>query len=91
MCLSRIDVNFVIKVADFGLSESMDTTKDYFRQSQDGIIKLPLKWMATECMSDGVFSEKSDVVRSWEDLTPPPPPPPPLLSFCPRAYPDFPF
>ena len=42
----RIDINFVIKVADFGLSESMDTTKEYFRQDKDAIIKLPIKWLA---------------------------------------------
>jgi len=56
-------MNFVIKVADFGLSESIDTSKDYFRQSQDEVIKLPLKWMAPESINDGLFSEKSDVVR----------------------------
>ena len=38
----------MIKVADFGLSESMDTSKEYFRQSQDDTIKLPIKWMAIE-------------------------------------------
>ena len=57
----RIDINFVIKVADFGLSESVGT-KEYFRQDKDSCIKLPLKWMAPESMEDGVFSEKSDVV-----------------------------
>ncbi len=56
-------MNFVIKVADFGLSESMDTTKEYFRQDEDTIIKLPIKWLALESTMDGVFSEKSDVVR----------------------------
>ncbi len=56
-------MNFVIKVADFGLSESMDTTKEYFRQDEDAIIKLPIKWLALESTMDGVFSEKSDVVR----------------------------
>ncbi len=52
----------MIKVADFGLSESIDTTKDYFRQDQDNAIKLPIKWLAPESINDGVFSEKSDVV-----------------------------
>ena len=60
----RIDLNFVIKVADFGLAESLDTTKDYFRQSQEANIKLPLKWMAPESMHDGIFSEHSDAVSN---------------------------
>ena len=60
---NRIDIHFVIKIADFGLSE--DTySKNYFRQStSDKSIKLPVKWMAPESLFDGVFSEKSDVVR----------------------------
>lgn len=53
----------MIKVADFGLSESMDTTKDYFKLMQDSTIKLPIKWLAPECVTDGKFSEKTDVVR----------------------------
>ncbi len=53
----------MIKVADFGLAESMDTNKEYFRQNEDVIIKLPIKWLALESTMDGVFSEKSDVVR----------------------------
>ena len=53
----------MIKVADFGLSESMDVTKEYFRQNKDTAIKLPVKWMAIESITDGIFSEKTDVVR----------------------------
>ncbi len=53
----------MIKVADFGLSESMDTTKDYFRQGGGDAIKLPIKWLAIESINDGIFSEKTDVVR----------------------------
>ncbi len=62
MC--RIDADFVIKVADFGLSERL-YSRNYFRQRKDeGDLKLPIKWMAIESLHDGVFSEKSDVVSS---------------------------
>ena len=39
---ARIDENWVIKIADFGLSELMTATKDYYRQSKDVNIKLPV-------------------------------------------------
>ncbi len=57
-----MDANFVIKVADFGLSEDV-YMKTYFRQEvkEEGV-KLPIKWMALESLHDGIFTEKSDVV-----------------------------
>ena len=58
----RIDFGFVIKVADFGLSESLDTSKEYFREIEGDMTKLPIKWLALESIIDGVFSEKTDVV-----------------------------
>ncbi len=57
----RIDSNFMIKVADFGLSESV-YTKTYFRETGGSRVKLPVKWMSMESLADGVFTEKTDVV-----------------------------
>ena len=57
----RIDMNMVIKVADFGLSVNTGT-KEYYRLTGDMGIKLPIKWMAPESLTDYMFSEKSDVV-----------------------------
>ena len=57
----RIDDQFIIKVADFGLAEDV-YTRGYFRQDKQSGPRLPIKWLAPESLRDGVFSEKSDVV-----------------------------
>ena len=51
----------IIKVADFGLSVNTGA-KEYYRLAGDMGIKLPIKWMAPESLSDFMFSEKTDVV-----------------------------
>ena len=58
-------------MADFGLSEDI-YDKNYFRQAKEGKkgeeeseIKLPIKWMALESLTRGLFSEKTDVVSSF--------------------------
>ena len=51
----------MVKVADFGLSKST-YKRLYFRQEKSENVRLPIKWLAVECIEDGIFSEKSDVV-----------------------------
>ena len=63
----RIDARFVIKVADFGLSEDI-YGRNYFRQEKkeeygESSVKLPIKWMAVESLNNEIFTEKTDVVR----------------------------
>ena len=41
--------------------------KNYFREGS-GKVKLPVKWMAPESLSDRFFSEKSDVVYTCGPL-----------------------
>ena len=62
----RIDTHFIIKVSDFGLSESL-YSKPYFRQKKNQAIRLPVKWLALEALTEGLFSEKSDVVSRVTD------------------------
>ena len=63
----RIDENGIIKVADFGLTRDV-YEKMYFREDKKEGAKLPFKWMALESLQDGVFSEKTDVVRQLYNL-----------------------
>ena len=62
----RLNSSGDIKVSDFGLAEDV-YTKGYFRQSTDdsGNVRLPYKWIPPESFQDGIFSEKSDVVRHY--------------------------
>ena len=59
----RIDINMIIKVADFGLSINIGA-KEYYRLTKHVDVKLPVKWMAPESLADYMFSEMSDVVKN---------------------------
>ena len=52
----------IIKVADFGLSVNIGA-KEYYRLTKHVDVKLPVKWMAPESLTDYLFSEMSDVVN----------------------------
>ena len=58
----RINEHGNIKVADFGLSKNVSGNV-YFRQQMSSGVKLPIKWMAIESIEDGIFTEKTDIVR----------------------------
>lgn len=55
----RLDVNFTVKVADFGLTRDV-YSKEYY--SSENKQRLPVKWMAPESLEQGKYSAKSDVV-----------------------------
>ena len=47
-----------VKITDFGLAKLLDLDEDEFR-AEGG--KMPIKWLAIECIRDRVFTHKSDV------------------------------
>lgn len=53
-----ISENLVCKVGDFGMARDIYET-DYYKIGQKGL--LPVRWMAPENLSDGVFTSDSDV------------------------------
>lgn len=59
-----------IKITDFGLAKLLDFDSDSYRAAGG---KMPIKWLALECIRHRVFTSKSDVwafgVTIWELLT----------------------
>ena len=54
----------MIKVADFGLTESFYGT-NYFRRRRSitgGDEKVPIRWMAPESIENDIYNEATDVV-----------------------------
>ncbi|KAK3082662.1 hypothetical protein FSP39_001823 [Pinctada imbricata] len=59
-----------IKITDFGLAKLLDYNEDEYHASGG---KMPIKWLALECIQHRIFTHKSDVwsygVTVWELLT----------------------
>lgn len=59
--LLRLDENFTVKVADFGMARDI-FDKEYYSIQDHKKAKLPVKWMAIESLQTQKFTTKSDVV-----------------------------
>lgn len=59
--LFRLDENFTVKVADFGMARDI-FDKEYYSIQDHKKAKLPVKWMAIESLQTQKFTTKSDVV-----------------------------
>jgi L1 cell adhesion molecule len=59
-----------VKITDFGLAKLLDINEDEYKAAGG---KMPIKWLALECIAQRVFTHKSDVwafgVTVWELLT----------------------
>lgn len=53
-----VSENLVCKIGDFGMARDIYET-DYYKIGKKGL--LPIRWMAPESLSDGVFTSDSDV------------------------------
>ena len=56
----RVDHRYIVKVADFGKCKEL-YDRNYYKESERDRLKL-FKWMAIECLTEGVHSTSSDVV-----------------------------
>ncbi|XP_008214045.1 epidermal growth factor receptor isoform X2 [Nasonia vitripennis] len=59
-----------VKITDFGLAKLLDINEEQYKAAGG---KMPIKWLALECIQHRIFTHKSDVwafgVTVWEVLT----------------------
>ncbi|XP_045784894.1 epidermal growth factor receptor isoform X1 [Maniola jurtina] len=59
-----------VKITDFGLAKLLDINEDEYKAAGG---KMPIKWLALECVQHRIFTHKSDVwafgVTIWEILS----------------------
>lgn len=59
-----------VKITDFGLAKLLDYNEEEYKAAGG---KMPIKWLALECIQHRIFTHKSDVwafgVTVWELLT----------------------
>ena len=65
-----VAADYTVKIGDFGLSRDIHMS-DYYRSGDN--TTMPVRWMAPECLRDGIFSSQSDVfsygIVLWEIMT----------------------
>lgn len=47
-----------VKITDFGLAKLLDVNEEAYKAAGG---KMPMKWLAPECIEQKIFSHKSDV------------------------------
>ncbi|XP_065835753.1 tyrosine-protein kinase receptor TYRO3-like [Oscarella lobularis] len=67
-----VNWDLTIKISDFGLARALTEDKDYYRITQ-GKVGLPIRWVALEGFTKGIFTTKSDIwsygITLWEVMT----------------------
>ncbi|XP_033224420.1 epidermal growth factor receptor-like isoform X2 [Belonocnema kinseyi] len=65
-----VQTSTCVKITDFGLAKLLDINEEQYKAAGG---KMPIKWLALECIQHRVFTHKSDVwafgVTIWEVLT----------------------